>query len=383
MIRASLLVLAALAGLLSPARAEDEKAGKADPADPAPLEVGKAGAAFELKTADGTTVRLKDLLAAEGARAVVVEIAGANCPFTRAAEKAVAGLLAEHGKKGLAVVSLFPNGADNDHVLREYAKLVESKRTMAGDPGGRVATAFGAEVTPTFFVFDAPGVLRYRGAVSGLAAAVAAVLAGKPVERFDVPVVGCSIRPATKDDVAAPGQNAPPLSPEAEAWLDQLLGKLGTEDPAVARSVVHGIQAMGPGTLPHLVRWREGKTGLGAQRCDRIIREIRHPTDPSSRDGRRAITRLTMLQMQLRALEDLLDLTPEQRKQLRARFLDLRDEEDELRADMQRGEREGIAERRKALVEKSQVFVKEILTEEQWERWQKLRRNRPAGEGKR
>ena len=67
--------------------------------------------------------------------------------------------------------------------------------------------AFGAACTPDFFLYDAAGLLAYRGAMDGstprsglpvtgdlLGAAVGLVLAGRPVPEPHRPSMGCSIK---------------------------------------------------------------------------------------------------------------------------------------------------------------------------------------------
>jgi len=73
------------------------------------------------------------------------------------------------------------------------------------DESQEVARAYGAETTPDVFVFDAEGVLRYRGApdpdhrdpslnASWLREALDSVLAGEEVARPETDPVGCSVK---------------------------------------------------------------------------------------------------------------------------------------------------------------------------------------------
>jgi hypothetical protein len=75
------------------------------------------------------------------------------------------------------------------------------------DADQSVAKAFDAACTPDFFLFDAAGVLVYRGQFDGarpgndvpvtgqdLRAATEAMLAGEPVSSDQIPSLGCNIK---------------------------------------------------------------------------------------------------------------------------------------------------------------------------------------------
>ena len=148
----------------------------------------------------------------------------------------------------------------------------------------------------------------------------------------------------------------------------------------MARSARDGILSIGPSALPHLRRVREGREGASASRLDGLIREISNPGRGGTRAARSGAGgpqgTTSMLAMQLRAINRLIDVSEEQMKQLRLAFVTLAPIEDEIRSDARAGKRENMPQRRRDLLEKSQVIVKRILTEEQWERWESMRRTR-------
>jgi hypothetical protein len=81
-----------------------------------------------------------------------------------------------------------------------------------------------------------------------------------------------------------------------------------------------------------------------------------------------------MTEMMLRALERNLDVTPEQLKKIQIGFADLRELENEIRKARRDGRRDGLRAQWRSLLDQAQAVVKSVLTPEQWEQWENLRR---------
>jgi hypothetical protein len=316
---------------------------------------------------------------------VVVEIASVDCPFSLKANRTFVPLMAKLSASGVRAVALFPNYSEKEETLVTFAARAKIPYPVARDPDGEVAKAWGATVTPTFYVFDSEGVLRYRGSLTGIAPAVDAILAGKAVPRTTTPAVGCTISwKAPEGDEPRPPTTTPrppELTPAAREWLGELVAKLATEDAIVRQSVLAGLSALGPAALPHLKRMKEGADEAKKKRLDLAIRTVVEPVPAVSR-GRLTGGTASMTEMMLRALEQNLDVTPEQLKKIQVGFADLRELENEIREARRGGRREGLRLKWRSLLDQAQAVVKSVLTPEQWETWENLRKaniRRPGG----
>lgn len=146
------------------------------------------------------------------APATVVVFTCNHCPYALAWHDRIADVARAEASSGVRVLAINSNDAER-YPRDSYAAMSER---VAGDPGAwpmpylhdadqRVAHAFGARTTPDVFVFDASGTLAYRGAPDAdwedpsldagwLRAALADVLAGRPVAVPLTEPVGCSIK---------------------------------------------------------------------------------------------------------------------------------------------------------------------------------------------
>ncbi len=114
---------------------------------------------------DGTDVRVRDV--ANG-RPLVVVFACNHCPYVQSVESELGRLSASLSNVAwLAIcsndVQAYPE--DDIHGLRQQAKRAGWSFPYLIDARQDVARSFGAVCTPDFFVFDANGVLVYRGAM--------------------------------------------------------------------------------------------------------------------------------------------------------------------------------------------------------------------------
>ncbi len=135
-----------------------------------------------------------------------------HCPYVIHIRDALAKFAREYQPRGLAMVGINANDVDN-YPADSPEKMVEEIKTAGYtfpylyDEDQSVAKAYHAACTPDFFLYDADRKLFYRGQfddsrprndlpVTGrdLAAAVEAVLAGKPAPAEQIPSLGCNIK---------------------------------------------------------------------------------------------------------------------------------------------------------------------------------------------
>lgn len=187
-----------------------EGAPAAAPGEKATL--GAPAPDFTLPDTEGKPVSLSSFKG----KVVVLEWFNPECPFVRANhEKGPLKNLAKRLEGGGEVVWLAVNsnaagkqghGADKN---REAKARFGMGHPVLLDERGEVGRAYGAKTTPHMFVVDRQGVLVYRGAVdnqpgsdpepdekleSYVDAAVADLLAGRPVSLKETEAYGCSVK---------------------------------------------------------------------------------------------------------------------------------------------------------------------------------------------
>jgi len=285
---------------------------------------------------------------------------------------------------------------------------------MLRDPDGTVARSFGAEVTPTFFLFDRTGFLRYRGNLESLAAAMEAVLEGAAVAKSTTPATGCTVKwpdakvpesPRSGGTSAGPHEEVPPresprqgpedppppdLSKSARKWIKRLIRSLGSEDPLVVRSATAGLLTFGPAAMPQLRAAHDVAEGVARRNIARTMEQVARGGRPGGqRPGGRF--RGSFLDRQRERIQSTLDLTAEQKQQLAKLFKGLKTREGELMEMREGGDREQMRDGYRRLMEDTQAGLAEILTEEQSRRLEEQRRDfrgtrsggrRGAGQGR-
>ena len=135
-----------------------------------------------------------------------------HCPFVRHIRAEFARFAAEYQERGLAVVAINSNDVvshpeDGPDGMRLESREAGYTFPYLYDETQAVAKAFRAACTPDLFLFDAHGVLVYRGQFDGsrprsavpvtgsdLRAASDAVLEGRLVPGEQRPSVGCNIK---------------------------------------------------------------------------------------------------------------------------------------------------------------------------------------------
>ena len=142
---------------------------------------------------------------------LVVAFTCNHCPYALAWHDRLLAVARDYADRDVTTLLICSNDAerypqDGPAAMRER---VEQEGPWPApylfDASQQVARNYGAEVTPDVFVFDAGGMLRWRGApdedhkdpsldAAWLREALDAVLAGEEVEEPHRPPVGCTIK---------------------------------------------------------------------------------------------------------------------------------------------------------------------------------------------
>jgi len=182
------------------------------------LELGTRAPAFSLlEPATGKSVALDDFADARG---LMVVFMCNHCPFVKLIADGLADFAREYQAKGIAVVGINSNDADN-YPDDSPEKMIEEARARGYtfpylfDADQSVAKAYRAACTPDFYLFDGERKLVYRGQFDGarpgndvpvtgadLRAAADALLAGRAIGEDQKPSLGCNIkwRPGNEPD---------------------------------------------------------------------------------------------------------------------------------------------------------------------------------------
>ncbi len=177
------------------------------PSTMAPL--GMKAPDFTLQDTTGETVSLLDF---EGGTGLLVAFICNHCPYVKHIAAGLADFGTEYQDRGLGVVAISANDAENYPQDGPEAMAREAQERgytfpYLFDGTQEVAKAYTAACTPDFFLFDGDLELVYRGQLDSsrpgnglpvtgedLRAATEAMLAGGPVSEEQLPSVGCNIK---------------------------------------------------------------------------------------------------------------------------------------------------------------------------------------------
>ncbi len=173
------------------------------------LELGTALPSFRLQDPSGNPIASSDFA---DAQALVVAFICNHCPFVKHIAAGFADFARDVGVRGVAVAAINANDAAT-HPEDSPAKMAQEVQRRGYDfpylfdEAQEVAKLFRAACTPEFYLFDARGLLVYRGQFDGsrpgndvpvtgedLRSAVDAVLAGEPPSDEQKPSIGCNIK---------------------------------------------------------------------------------------------------------------------------------------------------------------------------------------------
>ena len=155
---------------------------------------------FELPTIGGRRYRASD----DRGKIIVINFWSANCPISRMYDAYFSGFAQSYGHKGVAFVAVDPNAYEDEDDIH---RAIDGRNVMfpiLRDPNALLADYFRAEATPHVYVFDAGGLLRYRGAVDNrtdtdapstnyLEEVVDALLLDREITIRETPPYGCPI----------------------------------------------------------------------------------------------------------------------------------------------------------------------------------------------
>jgi thioredoxin-dependent peroxiredoxin len=171
------------------------------------VAIGKPVASFSLPAAsDG---RLVPLFGDRKQNATVVFFISTQCPVSRGYDARMRALANEFTARGVRFVGVNANAGEPASMVAEHAKSAGFRFAVLKDPDNAVSDRFLAAVTPTAYLMDSRGVLRYHGRIDDsqdaghvtshdLMNAIEAVLEGKEPPRTEARAFGCSIKRASR-----------------------------------------------------------------------------------------------------------------------------------------------------------------------------------------
>lgn len=172
-------------------------AGPAPASDQAEQRVG-----FSLRDTAGG----EHAIARYAGRVVVLEFWSFKCPSSLAYRDRMAALHEKYRGRGVVFLAVASNRNESPEEIARNAANLKIPYPVLLDTEGIAAERLGAVRTPSIFILDAAGVLRYRGAPDNNKApgqagreayaeeAIEALLAGRPVPRPQTDEFGCAIR---------------------------------------------------------------------------------------------------------------------------------------------------------------------------------------------
>jgi len=172
------------------------------PAYSAELEIGAKAPEFKnLPGVDGKSYSLGDM---KDAKAVVVCFTCNICPVAVAYEDRFVEFTKKYADKGVKFVAINANRKTEDiSAMKTRAEEKGFNFPYTFDASGKLATEYGARVTPTLYVLDNNRNLVYVGSFDDkqtgptknyVEDAVKAVLAGKKVEFTNSKAFGCGVQ---------------------------------------------------------------------------------------------------------------------------------------------------------------------------------------------
>jgi peroxiredoxin len=178
--------------------------GRAEGEVPAPPAIGATIEDFTLPDVDNKERSLKSLAGKNGTVLLFIAV---QCPVSNAYNERMEKLAQEYKAKGIAVIGINSNVAEDAAAVKAHAGEHKLSFTILKDPSNKIADRLGASVTPEAYFLDANNKLLYHGRIdnarnaaqietSDLRNALDAALAGKAIEKTEAKAFGCSIKRA-------------------------------------------------------------------------------------------------------------------------------------------------------------------------------------------
>lgn len=166
----------------------------------AEVEIGSKAPTFAgIPGADGKSYGLDSF---KEAKVVVVVFTCNSCPVALDYEDRIIEFTKQYKDKGVAVIAVNQKSSEDIEAVKKRAEEKGFNFPYCYDKSQDAARAFGARVTPHFFVLDKDRTIQYMGAFDDSAKepkthyvndAVDALLAGKKPEKSETDAIGCGI----------------------------------------------------------------------------------------------------------------------------------------------------------------------------------------------
>jgi peroxiredoxin len=171
---------------------------------PAPPAIGATIEDFTLPDVDNKDRSLKSLAGKNGTVLLFIAV---QCPVSNAYNERMAKLAEDYKAKGIAVVGINSNVAEDSAAVKAHAAEHKLSFPILKDPGNKIADRLGASVTPEAYFIDVNNRLLYHGRIDNsrnaaqiesndLRNALDAALGGKAIEKSEAKAFGCSIKRA-------------------------------------------------------------------------------------------------------------------------------------------------------------------------------------------
>lgn len=177
------------------------------------VEVGQPAPSFEVKSANGKMINLKELRG----KIVVLEWLNHGCPFIKKHYNSgnMQNLQKKYTNKDVIWLSVISSAkgkqgySDADKAKEDRKKHGSFATHILLDTDGKVGTKFGALTTPHMFILDKEGQIAYQGAIDSVASANAddianatnyvadaldALLQQNPIVKAKTRPYGCSVK---------------------------------------------------------------------------------------------------------------------------------------------------------------------------------------------
>lgn len=169
---------------------------------PQPPAIGATIEDFTLPDVDNKDHSLKSLAGKNGTVLLFIAV---QCPVSNAYNERMAKLAEDYKAKGIAIIGINSNVAENAAVVKAHAAEHKLSFPILKDPANKIADRLGAAVTPEAYFISADNKLLYHGRIDNsrnaaqvesndLRNALDAALAGKAVEKTEARAFGCTIK---------------------------------------------------------------------------------------------------------------------------------------------------------------------------------------------
>ena len=166
--------------------------------------IGAAAPDFQLTTVDGKSFSLSS--ESKSHKAVVLIFISTQCPYSNAYNDRMRDMASAYAAKGVLFAGINSNKTEDAGQALSHAKEHGHTFPIMKDPANKVADSYDARHTPTVYVVDSQGKVRYEGRIDenyedpkgvtspDLRNALDALLAGKPIAKTVTKAFGCSIK---------------------------------------------------------------------------------------------------------------------------------------------------------------------------------------------